>query len=288
MKVIILGSTGMIGSAILFTLSKNKNLNVFGCTSRDYLPEKLTKNKDILFLKGFNLENYSSLEYYIKNYKPNIVINCAGIVKQSSLALDYLKMIHLNSIIPHQLNTLSQKYEFKILQVSTDCVFSGKGGNYKESDIPDPIDVYGKSKSLGELTNYNHLTLRCSLVGFEIFSKNGLLEWFLDQKNECKGFKNAIFSGLTTFEFATVVEEIILNHSNLKGLFHISSMPISKYDFLKKISFHFSKTINIIPDINFKINRSLNSSLFSKKTGIKISNWDVMIKDLCSFRCFYV
>lgn len=288
MKVIILGSTGMIGSAVLFTLSKNKNLDVFGCTSRDYLPEKLIKSKDILFIKSLNLENFCSLENHIKNKKPNIVINCAGIVKQSSVALDYLKMINLNSLIPHQLNALSQKYKFKIIQVSTDCVFSGKEGNYKESDIPDPIDLYGKSKSLGELTNGNHLTLRCSLVGFELFSKNGLLEWFLDQKGECKGFKKAIFSGLSTFEFARVVEEIILNHSNLKGLFHISSTPISKYEFLKKISINFSKKINIIPDLNFKINRSLSSSLFSKKTGIKISDWDVMIKDLYSFRCFYV
>lgn len=288
MKVIILGSTGMIGSAVLFTLSKNKNLNVCGCTSRKHLPEKFKKNIDVAFLKGFNLENYSSLETNIKNNKPNIVINCAGVVKQSSQASDYLKMINLNSLIPHQLNALSQKYKFKIIQVSTDCVFSGKEGNYKETDIPDPIDIYGKSKSLGELINNNHLTLRCSLVGFEVFAKNGLLEWFLDQKDECKGFKNAIFSGLSTFEFAKVVEEIILNHSDLKGLFHISSTPISKYEFLKKISFQFSKKINIVPDINFKINRSLSSSLFSKKTGIKISDWDVMIKDLYSFRCLYV
>ena len=288
MKVIILGSTGMIGSAMLLTLSKNKNLNVYGCSSRNHLPEKLKKKRDVLFLKGFNLENYSFLENIIKQIRPNIIINCAGIIKQNSLAWDYLKMINLNSMLPHKLNVLSQKYKFKIIQVSTDCVFSGKKGNYNEVDIPDPIDIYGKSKSLGELTNNNHLTLRCSLVGFEFFSKNGLLEWFLDQKYECKGFKNAIFSGLSTFEFAKVVENIILNHPDLKGLFHISSTPISKYDFLKKISFQFSKKINIVPDINFKINRSLNSSLFLKKTGIKISDWDVMIKNLYGFRCLYV
>ena len=288
MKVIILGSTGMIGSAILFTLSKNKYLNVYGCSSKNNLPDNLIKNTDNLFLKGFNLENYSSLENIVKKNKPNIIINCAGIVKQSSKALDYQKMINLNSIIPHQLNALSQKYKFKIIHVSTDCVFSGKKGNYNELDIPDPIDIYGKSKSLGELINNNNLTLRCSLVGFEFFSKNGLLQWFLDQKQECKGFKNAIFSGLSTFEFAKVVENIILYHSDLKGLFHISSTPISKYEFLKKISFQFSKKINIVPDVNFKINRSLDSSLFSKKTGIKISDWDVMIKDLYSFRCLYV
>jgi dTDP-4-dehydrorhamnose reductase len=288
MKVIILGSTGMIGSALLFTLSKNKYLNVCGCSSKNYLPKNLIKNKGILLLKGFNLENHSSLENIIEKNQPNVVINCAGIVKQSSQALDYLKMINLNSIIPHKLNLLSQKYKFKIIQVSTDCVYSGKKGNYDESDIPDPIDIYGKSKSLGELINNNNLTLRCSLVGFEFFSKNGLLEWFLDQKYECKGFKNAIFSGLSTFEFAKVVENIILDHADLKGLFHISSTPISKYEFLKKISLQFSKKINIVPDVNFKINRSLNSSLFSKETGIKISDWDVMIKELYGFRCFYV
>jgi len=288
MKILVLGASGMIGLAVYNQLVKNKNFTVIGTTTKSNA-KKIIENQNKLnslvlfdFLKDKNFENL------IKSINPNIIINCVGIIKQSSLITNKINTIFLNSILPNKLSILAFKNSIKLIQISTDCVFSGKLGSYVESDNPDPIDTYGRTKLIGEIVNDNSLTLRTSLVGHELFTKNGLLEWFLSQKNECIGFKNAFFSGFTTNAFAKILETILLNKKELKGLYHISSNIISKYDFLEKINKEYKKNIKINPDHSFNINRSLNSSALQKKIGYNIDSWDVMIREMFSERFLYV
>jgi dTDP-4-dehydrorhamnose reductase len=288
MKILVLGASGMIGLALYNQLVKNKNFTVIGTTSQSNA-KKIIENQNKLnslvlfdFLKDKNIENL------IKSINPNIIINCVGIIKQSSLITNKINTILLNSILPNKLSILAFKNGIKLVQISTDCVFSGKVGSYVESDNPDPIDTYGRTKLIGEIVNDNSLTLRTSLVGHELFTKNGLLEWFLSQKNECIGFKNAFFSGFTTNAFAKILETILLNKKELKGLYHISSNIISKYDFLEKINKEYKKNIKINPDHSFNINRSLNSSALQKKIGYNVDSWDVMIREMFSERFLYV
>jgi len=288
MKILVLGASGMIGLAVYNHLVKNKNFKVIGTTTKSNA-KKIIENQNKLnslvlfdFLKDKNIENL------IRSINPNIIINCIGIIKQSSLMTNKINTIFLNSILPNKLSILAFKHGIKLIQISTDCVFSGKVGSYVESDNPDPIDTYGRTKLIGEIVNDNSLTLRTSLVGHELFTKNGLLEWFLSQKNECIGFKNAFFSGFTTNAFAKILETILLNKNELKGLYHISSNIISKYDFLEKINKEYKKNIKINPDHSFNINRSLNSSALQKKIGYNIESWDIMIREMFSERFLYV
>ena len=168
-----------------------------------------------------------------------------------------INTIFLNSILPNKLSILAFQNNSKLIQISTDCVFSGRIGSYAESDNPDPIDMYGRTKLIGETIDNNSLTLRTSLVGHELFTKNGLLEWFLSQKHECTGFKNAFFSGFTTIAFAKILEAILTRKQELSGLYHVSSNVISKYDFLTKINLLFG--IGVL-EMMFKL-KYLNNSI---------------------------
>ena len=288
MKILVLGASGMIGLAVYNHLVKNENLEVIGTTT-NIKAKKIIENQNKLnslilfdFLKNKNIESL------MKSINPNIIINCVGIIKQSALITNKINTIFLNSILPNKLSILAQQNGIKLIQISTDCVFSGKTGSYAENDNPDPIDTYGRTKLIGETINDNNFTLRTSLVGHELFTKNGLLEWFLSQKHECTGFKNAFFSGFTTTAFAKLLEFILINKIELTGMYHVSSNIISKYDFLEKINQVYNKNIKIHVDYSFNINRSLNSLALQKKINYKVDNWDIMIKEMFKERFLYV
>ena len=169
----------------------------------------------------------------------------------------------------------------KFIHLSTDCVFSGGKGNYNESDIPNPTDYYGESKLLGEVNIPNALTLRTSFIGPSLFHKTGLFEWTKQQKNKTiNGYKNAIYSGLTTIAFSKILNQIIEDFPQLEGLFHISSEPISKFDLIHLLNKKFQLNININPDSTFTCDRSLDSTAFRKKTNISIPSWEKMIDEL--------
>jgi dTDP-4-dehydrorhamnose reductase len=166
----------------------------------------------------------------------------------------------------------------RLIHISTDCVFSGDKGNYSENDLPDATDFYGKTKSLGEVLGCNSLTLRISTLGFELNSMHGLLEWFLNQKGECKGYSRAIFSGLPTRYFSLILKDIIMNKPGLSGLYHLASDPISKFDVLSIIKDIFNLNISILKDESFVIDRSLNADKYNTLTGFKSPNWIELIK----------
>jgi dTDP-4-dehydrorhamnose reductase len=269
MRILILGSNGMIGHTLFNYLSKIKDYDVWGAEKRKHNNKKIIK---------LNIGTLNDLDEIFENEVFDLVINCIGITKHRKEFENISEVILMNSALPWKLLYLSKKNSFRLIHISTDCVFSGKNGCYDENDICDSEDVYGKSKSLGEILNEkNCLTIRTSTIGHEMKTKHGLLEWFLSQK-QCKGYSKCIFSGFPTIVLAQIIHKYIIPNQNLFGLFHIGSNSISKYDLLKKINFLYKKKINLIFDDKVVIDRSLNSEKFKLATGYNPPQWNELLE----------
>lgn len=280
MKILVVGISGMLGHKIFLELQKNRNLKVFGMLRNIHNYKKaFAENTDGL-IDGIHVENIENIDKHIGLIKPNYIINCIGVIKQNNAINKHLEVIKINSSFPHQLAALCTKHNSKLIHFSTDCVFSGNTGMYRESDMEDARDLYGRSKLIGEIDYDSHLTLRTSMIGHELKTKSSLLEWFLDQKGSINGFSKAIFSGLPTITIARVLEKIITNHSNLEGVYHLAADPINKYDLLHLVKKIYSFDIQIKMEKNFLINRSLNSSRFFEDTKIVIPAWENLIKEM--------
>ena len=280
-KILLVGASGLLGSSLFKYFLQKKDIFVFGTIRSLKTQPNFDSSK---LFTGVNLEEKNDLESIFGKVLPNVVINCAGITNKSNEIKNYHKVISLNSLLPHYLSTLSLKYKARLIQMSTDCVFSGSKGNYLEDDFPDALDLYGRSKLLGEITYLNAITLRTSMIGHEVNSSRGLLEWFLSQKVSVEGYKKAIFSGLTTIEIGRVIYEYILFNSNLVGLYHLSADPVNKHDLLLMIKNIYNTNFNIKPDHKkIVIDRSLDSTKFRKATGFLPKSWPLMIKEMKSF-----
>lgn len=286
-KVLVLGVTGMLGHALFNQLAHDDRYDVFGTARvplddlREFFPAEYC-SKIVTPVCG---EDPESLFVGLAKIEPHIVMNCMGIIKQLPSAGDAVKTITLNALLPHRLAMICRAMEAKLIHISTDCVFSGNRGNYLESDPPDPKDLYGRTKLLGEVHDEDCLTLRTSIIGHELKSAYGLLEWFLSQKNKIKGFTSAIYSGLPTVELARILREFVfpgflLDKPVLHGLYQVSGAPISKYDLLRIIAEIYQKPIEIEPDDTIHINRSLNSTRFQKITGYSPPPWLELIEKM--------
>ena len=283
MKTLILGIDGMLGHVMAKSFLLEKSLDVYGVKRlKTFSKSALKINSNKIF--SINILDEKVLHEIISNLKPNYVINCSGIVKQSNYINDYVNMISMNSLLPHKLAKICDLVNAKLIHFSTDCVFSGKKGFYQEFDKPDAEENYGRSKYLGEVNYGNTITLRTSFFGHQINHKYSLLEWFLAQKNECQGFVNHIYSGLPTVEIARIVKEFVFTDLNLYGLFHVSNKPISKYNLLKLIKKIYKIEIKIIKNIDTSLDRSLDSSLFKQKTGYIVPSWETLIEEMYKFQ----
>jgi len=285
MKIIILGSNGLVGNTITKYFFERENYQIIPIL-RDYSKLKLFHKKfHQNFLVIENILNYPETEKIFKSINPDILINCLGITNKEILNNPFKveKFITINSLFPHWLQRICSDLGARLIHLSTDCIFSGNKGFYSENDIPDPPDIYGRSKLLGELNYENTLTIRKSVIGHELITKKGLLEWFLDQTNFVQGYKNVIFSGITVLELARLIDNYIIPRSDLKGILNISGESISKFDLLKILAQVYDKSIEIIPNESMKINRTLNGSQFNKLTGYKISSWSSLIKSMYEF-----
>ena len=289
MKILILGSGGLIGSTITRYFFEETNHEVFGIL-RDESKLSFFKNrfhKNIFINK--NILDYCLLEKTIIKFLPNLIINCIGITNKfintsRILNIDYLE---INSLFPRTLLNICKRNNVRLIQFSSDCVFSGKRGFYSENDYPDPSDIYGKSKFLGELDCDECITIRKSAIGHEINSNNGLLEWFLGQNQSVNGYRNAIFSGVTVLELSKIINKYIIPNTDLKGIIHIASEPISKYNLLKIIAKEYKKDIKILPNDVLKIDRSLNASFFNKLTGYKPKSWPKLVESMNQFNMLH-
>jgi dTDP-4-dehydrorhamnose reductase len=277
-KVLVLGASGMIGSEIMKTLHNSNDFNTIGTIRCSSLKKIHLKNMQII--DGIDVQHESSWVKCLLEQRPQAVINCIGVTKHVDQIKDNGLTININSIFPHKLNLLCKKISARLIHISSDCVFAGKSGNYSEEDIPDSRELYGLSKKLGEICLSDNLTIRTSTIGHEVLTKNGLLEWFLSQEGTCEGYKNAIFSGVSTKELASVIKNKILPNKNLKGLYNLSAESISKYDLLKLISKFYKKEIEIQPNTSFVIDRSLDCTKLELEAGYKPKDWNSMVKSM--------
>lgn len=214
-------------------------------------------------------------------FRPEAVINCVGIIKQRSAAKQSIPSIQINSIVPHRLNLICAAAGARFVHLSTDCVFNGRRGNYRQSDHADAEDLYGLSKYLGEVREKSAITIRSSIIGTELSRKQSLVEWFLAQRGTIKGFTNAIYTGVTTIEMARIIEHVLTEEAELHGVWQVASEPINKYELLCGLAARLGRSdINIEPDHTFHCDRSLDGSEFSNRTGYRVPSWERMLQEL--------
>jgi dTDP-4-dehydrorhamnose reductase len=277
MKILILGGNGMLGHNFFNAWKNQYEVSVTLRRDSDCYKTYEYSSNNCYFNVDINKDNI--IKDVIDDYRPDFVINCIGTTKQLITEISDYK--YINSVFPHMLKDICHKYNTKLILLSSDCVFSGSEGYYSEVRLPDAIDEYGKSKILGEVLDHkNTLTFRKSTIGLELGKNHGLLEWYLTQDKEIKGFKNAVFSGLTTKELANAVELSMIKFPSMYGLFNIAGESISKYRLLKKINNLLKKNLVITPEYDFKCDRSLDGSKFRNYTGYNPPTWDDMLVNL--------
>lgn len=282
-RVLVLGASGMLGTAMLRSFAQSEGYAAIGAV-RSVGPRLAAIAGDASFVVGLDAESPDSLARVFAEARPDVVINAVGLIKQLAGGNAVTSAVPINTLLPHRLLKLAEIAGARLVHVSTDCVFSGAKGDYLESDKADVTDVYGLSKYLGEVAAPNAVTLRTSIIGHELASTNGLVEWFLAQKQGIKGFTKAVFSGLPTIELARVVRDFVLPHPELTGLYHVSVDPIAKYDLLRLVGAAYGHDIAIEPDTSLVIDRSLNSDRFRAATGYTPPSWPDLVETMKSSR----
>ena len=280
MKILVVGTSGMLGYSLFSNLAECNRFDVFGTVRTSSVDGSyFGKLKHKLFFNT-DINEIATLQKVITKLKPNVVINCIGLIKQNDASKQHSEAIYINSLFPHKLAEICNTIEAKLIHFSTDCVFSVKRGYYSLDDLPDATDLYGRSKCLGEVDYGPHLTFRTSIIGHELSSKRSLIDWFLSQKNSINGYSNAIFSGLPTCVIARFLTDNILLDDKITGLHHLSVKPIDKYNLLKLVAKIYGKKIEIIESPDFVIDRSLNSKPLQIHTGFLIPSWESLVSEM--------
>ncbi len=283
LKILILGGNGMIGHQLYNSWKDNHEVKV---TLRDnyeqYSHHMIFRKQDIF--EKIDVRAIEILKQTIIKAEPEVIVNAVGITKKN-VKIDTGLTKKINSKFPHSLSEICSSNKIRLIHLSSDCVFSGKKGNYSEKDIKDAEDTYGVSKSEGEIDMSNVLTIRKSTIGFELNNKHGLLEWFLSQSGDVFGYTNAIFTGLTTRELAKKLIYIIENQKNLSGILHLIGEKIDKYSLLKKVKKIFKiKNVNVIPSSDFMCDRSLEGEKILKVFKYDIPSWDDMLEEMYNLK----
>jgi len=278
MRVLIFGGNGMLGHKLCQILSGQMEVWATFRTDdvgHEYLPEKN-------IVENVAIQNVERVAEVLDVVKPDVVINAVGIVKQRDEAKQAVPSIQVNALFPHQIADLCAPREIRVIQISTDCVFSGLRGYYSEVDVPDPVDLYGRSKLLGELNRPGCLTLRTSIIGWQLNTFSSLLSWFALQRGKTiKGYRKAIYTGLTTAVLAQLIGDIILTRPELQGIYQVASEPIRKYDLLLQLRDLLGwDDINMHPDEQFFCDRTLLGARFMTATGWRAPDWDEMLSKL--------
>lgn len=279
-KVLVLGGAGMLGHKVVQTLGLRFEV---WTTLRDGF-ERFARYgliADDHVLRGIDAMRIDDLEHVVRELRPEVVVNCIGVVKQRTEAHDPIISIALNALLPHRVARVCGEIGARMIHISTDCVFSGHKGAYLESDAPDADDLYGRTKLLGEVDHDGALTLRTSIIGRELRSTTGLVEWFLSNRGGAvHGYTEAIFSGLTTQALSLLIAEIIEKHAQITGLFHVAVDPINKRDLLVLLERAFDANVMITPSTALRIDRSLDATRFRQATGWRPPGWADMVAAL--------
>ena len=285
MTIFVAGASGMLGHKVFQTL-QGLNADPLGSIrgrreDEPYRSIPLLQSKNII--EGFDALDVMAVRDRLRSLRPQVVVNCVGVVKQRSTAHEPVATIAINALFPHVLAETCAEWGGRLIHVSTDCVFSGTKGQYRESDPTDATDLYGRSKALGETTAPNALTLRTSIIGRELEHRASLLEWLLAQdKGSVKGFTRAIYSGVTTNHLAALIASIIERFPSLTGLYHVAAEPISKHRLLLQLRDAYHLDIEITPDETFACDRSLIGEKLAAAIGYHAPSWPELVAELAS------
>lgn len=281
MRILILGGDGMLGHRLLKDLSRSHDVRATlrrEASAYSGLPLFSETNSYV----GVDVRVTDRLIGVLADFHPQAVINAVGVVKQRPDGLDRIPNLEINALLPHRLAVICGAVGAHLIHISTDCVFSGRRGSYTEDDEPDPIDVYGHSKLLGEVVVPGCITLRTSIIGQELTRKTSLLEWFLAQRGTVNGYRRAIFSGFTTIEMSRIIERLLTGFPAASGVYHVSSDPISKFDLLIMIKKKLNLPVEVRPEDEFTCNRSLDSTRFRRDFAYAPPSWEQMIDTLAA------
>ena len=282
MRILIFGAKGMLGHKLVQRLESDHD--VWGTIRGDFdSVARFGIFHHERIIENIDAASAGSVESAIDAVRPEVVINAVGIIKQLEEAKNVVRSLEINSIFPQRLAEFAARGDFRLITVSTDCVFDGATGNYSEEDTPNATDLYGRSKYLGEVTGPGALTIRTSIIGRELDSRHSLVEWVLSNRGKTiDGYVNAIYSGFPTIVFADIISFLIAEHKELSGLYHIASAPINKFELLKMIDRYYRADINVVASETLKIDRSLNADKFNKLTGFRPPEWEQMIMEMAA------
>ncbi len=280
MRLLILGGSGMLGHQLWRGLHAQHDTWV---TLRRPVADFAAHNlfDEAKAIQFDDITDDTALERALGQAKPEAVINCVGLIKQRDEASDEALTLRVNAEFPHRLAKRCGEAGARLIHFSTDCIFAGTKGNYTESDPSDAADLYGQSKHQGEVADAHSVTLRTSVIGHELGTNLALLDWFLSQRFKAvNGYTKAIYSGLTTLEMARIVDRILTQHTDLSGVWHVASEPISKFALLQLCREKLGWEGVIEPYDEFVCDRSLNADRFNQATGYTPPSWEAMISEL--------
>ena len=284
MKVLVLGASGMLGSAIFRVLSEKEDWKIYGTVRSETVKKYFSPELGEQLVVVGDLENHDALVEIFCRVVPDVVINCVALSKGSLDTSDPMRSFSIYALLPHRLAALCGLAKARLVHISTDGVFSGLKGGYSEDDSTDAKDVYGVSKSLGEVRYPHTITLRTSIIGHELHTSHGLIGWFLSQQNKCTCFTRAIFSGFPAVVLARIIRDIVMPRSELSGIYHVASEPISKFDLLRLVAEVYGKSIELVANEQVVIDRSLNAERFQSATGYAAPAWPELINEMHSYR----
>jgi dTDP-4-dehydrorhamnose reductase len=281
MRLLVLGVSGLIGHKLYEELSSV--FNVYGTlhkSKKDY--GNIRMFDTVKIIDNINILDFEILKGVLAAIKPDVIVNCVGVTKRKITSENFLDVVKINSVFPHQLADWAKENKKRVIHFSTDCVFDGEVGNYSENSLTTAKDIYGRTKALGEL-NYKHtLTIRSSFIGKELLDKTELLEWFLAQKGKkIKGYTKTLYSGVTTIFMSSVIKKVIQNYPTLSGLYQLApDKPISKHDLLTIANMAFNAGVDITPEENHIHLPTLDGTALKQKIDLKVPSWKEMMFEL--------
>jgi dTDP-4-dehydrorhamnose reductase len=282
-KILVLGAAGMMGHMACRVLSENHQVTgtIRGELSPDAPLGHLVARDRIL--DDVDVLDPVALDRAIASTEPDVVLNCVGIVKQLAAAKDAIASIECNSLLPHRLAVVCRENGARLVHLSTDCVFSGREGGYGLDTIPDPVDLYGRSKLLGETSVEEGLTIRTSIVGRQLSGASSFFEWILSNRGgRVRGFEKAIYTGLTTMALSRLIERVLVEQPSLSGVWQVASAPVTKLDLIRRLDALLGLGLEIEPDTDFECDRSLDGTGFEAVTGLRVPSWDAMLADFAA------
>jgi dTDP-4-dehydrorhamnose reductase len=281
-KILVLGATGLLGNAMFRSMSKTSGARVAGTIRSEAARSLFAPEYAAGLAVVDDIENPDALARLFDVTGPDVVINCIAVGRPAPA--DPMRSIEVYSVLPRRLSHLCKLSGSRLIQISSDGVFSGSRGGYTEDDLPDANDVYGVSKLLGEISEPHAFTLRTSIIGHELQSRGGLLEWFLSQQGQCSCYTRAIFSGFPTIVLADLIRDVVIPHSGLHGIYHMATRPISKFALLQLVAKRYGRAIELIPDDRASPDRSLTADRFRKATGYTPPDWPELVELMYSDR----